>query len=93
MAEETAALPTGWKERLIVIHNDNTGGSTGLCLEVHDLAVSKLVAGREKDLSFVSGLLCHHLAQPETIAERLKSTPILPERRATFEARLRRLLD
>ena len=48
--ETTATLPAGWKERLVPIHNENTGGATGWCLEVHDLIVSKLVAGRDKDL-------------------------------------------
>jgi hypothetical protein len=79
VGEETAVLPAGWKERLIAIQNENTGGATGLCLEVHDLAVSKLVAGREKDLSFVGGLLRHGLASPETIRDRLASTPIPTE--------------
>ena len=58
VAEETAVLPAGWKDRLIAVHNENTGGGMGLCLEVHDLAVSKLVAGREKDLSFRSAPTC-----------------------------------
>ncbi len=48
---ETAKLPSGWKDRLVVIKNENTNGIAGLCLEVHDLAVSKFVAGRSKDLS------------------------------------------
>lgn len=51
VAEDTAVLPEGWKDRLVPIHNENTRGATGWCLEPHDLAVSKLVAGREKDLS------------------------------------------
>jgi len=55
------AAPIGWKDRLIPIHNENTGA--GLCHEVHDRAVSKLVASREKDLSFVGGLLRHGLAR------------------------------
>jgi transposase InsO family protein len=37
----------------VPLANDNTGGATGWCLEVHDLAVSKLVAGQDKDLNFV----------------------------------------
>src|SRR5437867_1833725 len=49
VGEETATLPAGWKERLVRVRTPATGGATGLCLEVHDLAVSKLVAGREKD--------------------------------------------
>lgn len=39
VGEETAAVPGGWRERLIPIRNENTGGGTALCLEVHDLAV------------------------------------------------------
>ena len=49
VAEETAILPAGWKDRLVTVHNANTGNGFGLCLEVHDLAVAKLAAGREKD--------------------------------------------
>ncbi|PYK97048.1 MAG: hypothetical protein DME19_17660 [Verrucomicrobia bacterium] len=91
VAEETAVLPAGWKDRLIAVQNENTGGGTGLCLEVHDLAVSKLVAGREKDLSFLGGLLHHRLAKPEIIHERLGSTPISSDRRELCLARLKRL--
>jgi hypothetical protein len=47
---ETARLPEGWRDRLVPIRNANTGGGTGLCLEIHDLVVSKLMAAREKDL-------------------------------------------
>ena len=91
VAEETAVLPAGWKERLIRVHNENTGGGTGLCLEVHDLAVSKLVAGREKDMDFIAALLRHRLARSETIRERLQDTPINPERREFCLARLQRI--
>ena len=59
VAEETAALPDGWVDRLVRIQNENTGGGAGLCLEVHDLAVSKLVAGREKDVTFIRELIEH----------------------------------
>src|SRR6266508_6557476 len=51
---ETATLPPGWEQRLIAITNENTRGAVGWCLEPHDLAISKLAARREKDLSFVS---------------------------------------
>ena len=89
--EETAVLPAGWKDRLISIRNENTGGGTGLCLEVHDLAVSKLVAGREKDLSFIGGLLRHRLANVEVIRARLDTTSIPRDLRETCMARLQRL--
>ena len=91
VAEETAVLPAGWKERLVPVHNEKTGGGTGLCLEIHDLAVSKLVAGREKDLDFVAALLRHRLAGAEVIRERLSATAVTPERRDLCLARLHRL--
>lgn len=65
--EMTATLTTDWQERLVPICNENTGGATGWCLEVHDLAVSKLVAGREKDLDFVGDLFRHGMADPKRI--------------------------
>lgn len=52
VGEETATLPKGWQSRVVRISNTNTAGTTGLCLEVHDLAISKYAAGREKDLDF-----------------------------------------
>jgi hypothetical protein len=50
VAETTAVLPAGWKDRLVTVRNANTGNGCGLCLEVHDLAVAKLAAGRERML-------------------------------------------
>jgi hypothetical protein len=90
VGEETARLPQGWKERLIVVQNENTRGARGLCLEVHDLLVAKAIAGREKDLSFLSdaaehqmadvGILLHRLATVEDAPEVLKNARALIER-------------
>jgi hypothetical protein len=91
VAPETAVVPDGWRERLIPVHNENTGGGTGLCLEVHDLAVSKLVAGREKDLAFVASLLRHRLAVISTIQFRLEQTVLSDEVRELCQGRLKRL--
>jgi hypothetical protein len=68
--ETTATLPFGWSDRLVPLANDNTGGATGWCLEVHDLAVSKLVAGREKDLDFVQVLLRARMVDPVLLGQR-----------------------
>ena len=57
---DTAPLPRGWQRRLVRIENSNTDGYAGLCLEVHDLALSKYVAGREKDREFTRELARHH---------------------------------
>lgn len=91
IAEETAVLPSGWKGRLVPLHNENTGTGTGLCLEIHDLALSKLVAGREKDIDYVQALIKHKLVKPEIIRERLNMTPIPSERREVCFARLERM--
>jgi len=79
---ETAVLPEGWKDRLIPISNENTGGSTGWCLEVHDLALSKLVAARDKDVAFVRSLLCRGMVTLDLLRRRLDQTQIDEERRS-----------
>jgi hypothetical protein len=89
--ETTATLPTGWQDRLVPIRNENTGGATGWCLEVHDLAASKLVAGRQKDLDFVRLLLSESLASAETLASRIEAIPLPPDRLNLIRARCQRL--
>lgn len=89
--ETTATLPSGWQDRLIPIRNENTGGATGWCLDVHDLAVSKLVAGREKDLLFIRGLLKHGLANPARIEELLRALSATADILSLVRARLHRL--
>ena len=69
--ETTATLPAGWSDRLVPLANDNTGGATGWCLEVHDLAVSKLLAGREKDLDFVHVLVRARMVDPALLEQRV----------------------
>ena len=91
VSERTAVLPTGWKERLITVRNANTGNGCGLCLEVHDLAVAKLAAGRKKDHEFVAGLLRHRLADVSLIEARLRQAPLSRERLELSLTRLKRL--
>jgi hypothetical protein len=54
--ETTATLPRGWKGRLVNLPSGNTDGVLGLCLDPHDLAISKYVARREKDRAFTREL-------------------------------------
>ena len=72
--ERTATLPRGWRDRLVTINNPNTSGITGLCLEVHDLAISKYVAGREKDRDFTHELARHGMVRRETLVARERET-------------------
>ncbi|HNQ72727.1 MAG TPA: hypothetical protein PKN95_03880 [Verrucomicrobiota bacterium] len=91
VAEETAILPPGWKERLVRLQNSNTGNGCGLCLEAHDLAVAKLAAGREKDTAYVAELLRHKLVDPAQVESRLRLTNLNGERLDVALARLKRL--
>jgi len=77
---ETAILPAGWEDRLIPVRNENTGGATGWCLEVHDLLLSKCAAGRERDWEFAEEALRHGLADPLELRRRAPSLPLPPDR-------------
>lgn len=72
----TAILPPGWDERLVPIDNANTSGYIGLCLEVHDLLISKYLAGREKDRDFCAAVAGAGLVGREMLLERLASMPL-----------------
>ena len=85
----TATLPRGWKDRLIPIVNENTNGATGWCLECHDIAVAKYVAGREKDLRYIADLWDEDLIDPKIMEQRLKQTPMSDEVRRRVETRMR----
>jgi len=71
---DTATLPRGWQRRLVRVENANTGGYAGLCLEVHDLALSKYAAGREKDLEFTRELARNEMTEKKTLLKRLAAT-------------------
>ena len=88
--ERTATLPRGWRERLVKINNPNTLGVTGLCLEVHDLAISKYVAGREKDREFTHELAKHGMIRRDTLLARERDTALSPELRKLVRARMSR---
>lgn len=90
VSESTATLPKGWRRRLVRVHNENTGGIAGLCLEVHDLAISKYVAGREKDLAFTATLARHDLVARRTLLERLEKTTLAPAVRKLVRGRIER---
>ena len=86
VGEETARLPQGWEERLVVIQNENTRGARGLCLEVHDLLVSKTIAGREKDLAFLQVAAEYRMADPEILLRRLETVEMESEIRGAVRA-------
>jgi hypothetical protein len=86
---ETATLPPGWDQRLVPVRNRNTREHTGWCLEAHDLAASKIAAGREKDRDFVLALVRHRYVRPDTLRRRVSELTIPePDARALSLARL-----
>jgi hypothetical protein len=86
---KTAVLPAGWRDRLVEIANENTGGVRGLCLEPHDLVISKLAAGRGKDLEFCAAAVTTGIVERAIVEERLSMTAVSDDQRR----RMRRYID
>ena len=85
---ETAVLPSGWKNRLVVVKNANTNGIAGLCLEVHDLAISKIVASRTKDFEFIQELIRHEMIREEIMLTRLAGTELQDTERSRIISKI-----
>ncbi|CAB1061395.1 hypothetical protein D1BOALGB6SA_6168 [Olavius sp. associated proteobacterium Delta 1] len=69
---EAAMLSKGWELRATPVFDEiSTNGKTGWCVEVHDIAASKLAAYREKDRDFVRILLIEKMINPETLIGRI----------------------
>ena len=66
----TIVLPTGWEERLVPLE-DGKGVLVAMCVEIHDVAVSKLIAGRQKDFEFIDSLLTLDLIDLDKFLTRL----------------------
>ena len=77
--EGTAVLPKGWKGRLVNLPAGDTGDVRGLCLEPHDLAISKYAAGRDKDRIFTKELAKRGLVDRETLLALVEQTLISAE--------------
>jgi hypothetical protein len=86
--DTTAILPEGWRERLIAVAGENTGQSIGWCLEVHDLAIAKYIAGRPKDLDYTRTLAIHGMTSREVLLDRLEVTRLVDEVRQLTVARI-----
>lgn len=74
----TAVLPEGWRDRLVLVESRSTRPGRGYTLDPHDCVVSKLVAGREKDLAFAHALIESGLINPSVVAERIELVEVHP---------------
>jgi hypothetical protein len=84
--EATATLPAGWKGRLVNLAPGDTDGVKGLCLDPHDLAITKYVAAREKDRVFNRELARRGLVSRERLLELLEVTAVAEGVRARIRA-------
>lgn len=66
----TATLPVGWEGRLVSFTPADSEPATSVCLDPIDLIVSKLVAGREKDISYTANLMASGHVNAKDIIQR-----------------------
>lgn len=76
---ETAKAPAGWVDRLVLVQGPGTNDARGWCLEPHDVVLSKLAAGREKDIAFARAALAAGLVLADTLDERVALLPVASE--------------
>ena len=82
---ETARFAEGWSERCLRIPVGKPP-VTVVCPEIHDLAASKLAAGRDKDFDYVSVLISHIYVKTHKLLRRVAHLPIPEESRARLRA-------
>jgi hypothetical protein len=86
---ELATLPKGWRSRLKTLR---VGRTTAFCLEVHDLIISKLAAGRLKDLEFAGAVLGFDLANLTRLRRRIGQLGLAKDR-GSVRSRLKVVLN
>lgn len=77
--------PNGWMTRAVPVR---VGKYTGWCMDAHDLVISKLGAGREKDLDFARSAASLGLLEREELLRRLPQVACSDEHRRLIEARI-----
>lgn len=78
----TAMLPPDWRERSKVYSSPATNGVTAIAPHPDDIAVSKLYAGRDKDIEWVAVAHAAGLIDLDRISARIQLlTDLLPEKR------------
>lgn len=80
-----AFAPTDWETRAIPVR---VAQYTGWCMEPHDLVLSKLGAGRDKDLDFARAAAALGLVSREELLTRLEAVSCTPSHRRQIAARV-----
>ena len=68
--EET--LPAGWQSRVCPVEGNSNIGA----LDRYELAVVKLMVGREKDLALLRALLRLGIVEPQRLRQHFQQTPL-----------------
>jgi len=84
-SETPAYAPSQWMERAVPIRVD---AYTGWCMETHDLVLSKLGAGREKDIEFAKAAAALALVQRDELLRRLPLVSCADEHRRLIANRV-----
>jgi hypothetical protein len=92
---ETVIGPAGWEGRLVRLEltpiRRRDGTVIAWCLEMHDLVLAKLAAGRDHDFEFAEAALIHKLVDSEQL---LVGIDLMPEsHRAVVGQRLKGLIS
>lgn len=94
---ETAKAPAGWQERLIRVPIPPRAGSrrtpVALCLEPHDLVLSKCAAGRDRDWDFAREALRADLIDARQLLSRIQLLPLVGEQREHLRTVLQAIID
>lgn len=80
----TATLPMGWEERLMPYEPLGVAPNVFFALSYEDLVISKLYAGRPKDLEFVKGMCSIGHPRLEKVLELLNTLPDHPKKSAAI---------
>lgn len=91
LGKATVILPENWESRLVELKNE-TGETIAFCVEIHDVAVSKLIAGREKDFEFLQNAFQSGYLQIETFIERAATILKQPASEVLY-LRLQKLIE
>jgi len=81
VSRELFEFPPGWEQRAIEVDGRGARPTTGLCPEIHDLAIAKLAAGRQKDSDWIKALLQSGHLRPDLLLERVSQSTLPPSRR------------
>jgi hypothetical protein len=86
---KTVILPEDWRDRSKTYSSPATGGVVAIVPHPDDIALSKLCAGRDKDLDWVAAARTAGIVSLANVAERIDK---LPDRTAEQRDQLRSLI-